>query len=265
MPKADVLPERTVVNETIRSPRYHQVYSILRNWIFDGTYPPGAKLPPESDLCDEFGVSRITSRKAIDLLVQENLIIRIQGKGTYVVEDLGDAPNIGDMEQLIRKTEKLAKKSKVDRIEIQDVIGDEEICKDLQIPKGSPLTEISFVRLSDGKPTGYRVSYIPKDRNLEITAKDLRTHQMLTLLEKKGVRIVGAHQLLGACLADPHKAAMLDTTVGAPLVRIRLVSIDGDARPVERSTAYYLADRYEHHVYLRRHSPDDGDLNTGTL
>jgi len=110
MARPDAYAERPIVtvNETIRSPRYHQVYSVLRGWIFDGTFPPGAKLPPESDLCEQFGVSRITSRKAIDLLVQENLIIRVQGKGTYVVDDLGDAPNIGDMEQLIRKTERLA-------------------------------------------------------------------------------------------------------------------------------------------------------------
>lgn len=271
MSRTDAAHERPIatVNETIRSPRYHQVYSTLRGWIFDGTFQPGSKLPPESDLCEEFGVSRITSRKAIDLLVQENLIIRVQGKGTYVVDDLGDAPNIGDMEQLIRKTEKLAKKSKVDRIEIKQVTGDEEICRDLQISKGSPVIEYSFVRLSDGKPTGYRVSYIPVARELDITAKDLRTHQMLTVLENKGVRISGAHQLLGACLADGHKAAMLDTTVGAPLVRIRLVTIDQDAKPVERSTAYYLAERYEHHIYLTRgRAPGDDsepDLKNGAL
>jgi GntR family transcriptional regulator len=269
MARSDTLNERppAKVNETIRSPRYHQVYSVLRGWIFDGTFPPGSKLPAESELCDEFGVSRITSRKAIDLLVQENLIIRIQGKGTYVVDDLGDAPNIGDMEQLIRKTEKLAKKSRVDRIEIKEIVGDEEICKDLQIPKGSSVVEIAFVRLTDGKPSGYRISYIPAERGLEITAKDIRTHGMLTLLEKKGVRIAGVHQLLGACLADPHKAGLLDTTVGAPLVRIRLVSIDADARPVERSTAYYLAERYEHHVYLRRDmdGAPDGELRGDSL
>jgi GntR family transcriptional regulator len=246
------LPAAPAVNESIRSPRYHQVYSILRGWIFDGTYRPGSKLPPEAELCEKFGVSRITSHKAIDLLVQENLLIRIQGKGTYVAEDLAHAPNIGDMEQLIRKTEKLAKKSKVDRIQIRNVTADEETARDLQIPKGAQVQEVSYVRFNDGKPSGYRVGYIPIERSIDVTVRDLRNHQMLTILEQKGVRISGAHQLLGACLADSHKAAMLDTTVGAPLVRIRLVVIDEEGKPVERSTAYYLADRYEHHVYLMR-------------
>ncbi|MBL8629302.1 MAG: GntR family transcriptional regulator [Rhodospirillaceae bacterium] len=269
MTKAETLSERPsgMVSETIRSPRYHQVYSILRGWIFDGTYQPGEKLPPESDLCEEFGVSRITSRKAIDLLVQENLIVRVQGKGTYVVDDLGDAPNIGDMEQLIRKTEKLSKKSKVEKIEIKTVTGDDEVCKDLQLAKGSQVIEVSFVRFMDGKPTGYRVSYLPAERNIDITAKDLRTHQMFKILESKGIQLSGAHQLLGACLADAHKAAMLGTTIGAPLVRIRLVTFDEDAKPVERSTAYYLAERYEHHVYLTRSGNADNeiDLKTGLM
>jgi GntR family transcriptional regulator len=243
------------VDESIKAPRYHQVYSTLRGWIFDGTCPPGSKLPPESELCDTFGVSRITSRKAIDLLVQEKLLIRIQGKGTYVVDDLAKAPNIGDIEQLIRKTEKLAKRSKLDRIEIQEVVGDDETCKDLNLSKGSKVTRISYVRLLDGQPVGYRISFLPAERGIDITAKDLRAHQMLTILEQKGVKISGADQLLGACLADSHKASMLNTTVGAPLVRIRMVIFDSATRPVERSTAYYLADNYEHHTYLMRTSP----------
>lgn len=244
-------PSRAI-DVNIKAPRYHQVYSAIRGWIFDATYPPGAQLPPESELCRVFGVSRITSRKAIDLLVQEGLLHRVQGKGTFVSDDLGSAPNIGDMEQLIRKTQRLAKKSRVGNIEIKEVAGDEETCRDLKVPTGSRLKAISYVRYMEDKPIGCRFSYIPVDRGIEITPKDLKHRQMLAVLEEKGVKISGVHQLLGACLADPLKASLLQTTVGAPLVRIRLIVLDDSARPVERSTAFYLADRYEHHVFLTR-------------
>lgn len=240
------------VNDSIRALRYHQVYSVIRGWIFDGTYPPGSKLPAEGELCEKFGVSRITSRKAIDLLVAEGLLTRVQGKGTYVAEDIGAAPNIGDMDQLIRKTSRLAKKTKVTDVRIREVTADDEICRDLNVRKGSTLRELSFVRTMEGKPTGYRVSYMPLDIASEITEGEIRSEPMLTILENHGVRVAGARQLIGACLADPQKAMLLNTTVGAPLVRIRLIVLDEDARPVERSTAYYLADRYEHHVYLTR-------------
>jgi GntR family transcriptional regulator len=248
------------VRESIKALRYHQVYSMIRGWIFDGTYPPGSKLPPEGELCKEFGVSRITSRKAIDLLVMEGLLSRVQGKGTYVAQDLGSAPNIGDMEQLMRKTARLAKKSRIDEVKVREVVADEETARDLKLRKGAKVREFSFVRQVEGRPTGYRISYVPMDVAPQIVPDELKTQQMLTVLEKHGVEVAGANQLIGATLADTQKAMLLDTTVGAPLVRIRLITIDADGRPVERSTAFYLADRYEHHVYLTRKAGKDSVL-----
>ena len=245
---------QSLIDESIKSPRYHQVYSLLKGWVFDGTYPPGSKLPAEFELCTTFGVSRITTRKAIDMLAAEKLLIRIQGKGTYVTEDLADAPNQGDMEQLIRKTTRLARNSKVKSVEIKEVTADEQTRTDLDLPEGSQVQQISFVRHSGGAPVGYRVAYVRGDLGLNFTVEELKKEQMLSLLEKKGVKISGADQLLGASLADSRKASLLNTTVGAPLVRIRLVVFDDCRMPIERSTAYYLAERYEHHVYLSRSS-----------
>jgi GntR family transcriptional regulator len=250
----------TAVNDSIKALRYHQVYSTIRGWIFDGTYPPGARLPAESELCERFGVSRITSRKAIDLLVQEGLLKRIQGKGTYVSEDLARAPNIGDMDQLIRKTERLSKKSRVDNIRIREVEGDEETCRDLGLRKGSKVREVSFVRSMEGRPIGYRISYHPMDLPFQLEESDIKAHQMLSVFEQHGIKVNAAHQLIGASLADTQKATLLNTTVGAPLVRIRLIVLDEEGKAVERSTAYYLADRYEHHVYLTRRGKSESGI-----
>ncbi len=249
---------------SIRPLRYHQVYSVIRGWIFDGVYAPGDRLPAEGELCERFNVSRITSRKAIDLLVAEGLLTRVQGKGTYVAEDIGAAPNIGDMDQLIRKTTRLSKKSRVTNVRIREVTADDEICRDLQVRKGSKVREISFVRTMDSKPTGCRISYMPLDVAPNLTADEIKSETTLTLLEKHGITVSGARQLIGACLADPNLATQLGVTVGAPLVRIRLIVLDDENRAIERSTAYYLADRYEHHVYLTRnsirHTPQNSPL-----
>ncbi len=246
----------------IRPLRYHQVYSVIRGWIFDGAYAPGSRLPAEGELCERFNVSRITSRKAIDLLVAEGLLSRVQGKGTYVSDDIGAAPNIGDMDQLIRKTSRLAKKSRVNNVRIREVIADDETCRDLQIRKGSKVRETSFVRTVDSKPTGYRISYTPLDVAPAISAEEVKGETMLQLFEKHGVAVSGARQLIGACLADPNLATQLEAPVGAPLVRIRLIVLDDENRAIERSTAYYLADRYEHHVYLTRNSIRNTPLNS---
>ena len=83
---------REPVDNSLRSPRYIQVYAAIRDWIYQGTYKPGQRLPTEGELCELFGVSRITTRKAVDMLVDEELVVRQPGRGTFVVEDLADAP-----------------------------------------------------------------------------------------------------------------------------------------------------------------------------
>lgn len=250
-----------IVSDSIKALRYHQVYSIIRGWIFDGTYAAGAKLPPEGELCEQLGVSRITSRKALDLLVSEGLVIRIQGKGTFVSTDLRNAPVVGDMEQLVGKVNRLASRSKVVNVQMREVQADPDTCRDLGLKKDSTVRELLFVRTIEGKPAGYRHSFIPLDVAPDITAEEIRKKPMLQLFEDHGFEISAADQLVGACLADTQKAMLLDTTVGAPLVRIRLVLMDADKRPIERSTRYYLADRYEHHLYLTR----SAGLNTSNL
>ena len=72
------------MHTAIASPRYHQVYVTLRTWVRDGTYKPGEQIPTEPQLCEMFGVSRITVRKAIDNLAKEGWLLRQQGRGTFV-------------------------------------------------------------------------------------------------------------------------------------------------------------------------------------
>lgn len=250
--------------ESIRPPRYQAVYSALRGWIMDGTYPPGSRLPSESILCETLNVSKVTTTKALNLLVQEKLLIRIQGKGTFVVDDVALAIGVGDMSQLMRRTERLYHHSKVGHVEIRTVTANEQISSDLQIDPGSEVQEVSYVRFIEGDPVGYRISHVPIRPRLEINEADVLGLPLYLMLEKRGVPVSGAHHMVGACLADTQKAALLNVVVGAPLVRIRLLVLDEHHVPIERSTAYYLADRYEHHVYLARHE-DEGESMTSAF
>jgi GntR family transcriptional regulator len=244
-----------VINPATKAPRYHQLYTILRGWIFGGTYGPGARIPSEHELCKTFGVSRMTSHKAIDMLVKEGLLTRTQGKGTFVATDLGDAPHVENMEHLVRQTVRLAKRSRVTKVTIREVTAPDDVCEDLKLPRGSRVREIAYVRCLDDGPIGYRRSYVPLDPRLNIVPRDLTSKPMLKVFESKGINVMGAEQLIGACLADSTLAALLNTGVGAPLVRVRLITFEDSGRPIERSTLYNLAEKYEHHIYLAAQSP----------
>ena len=240
------------VDHSLRSPRYIQVYSAIRNWIYQGTFKPGHRLPTEAELCALFAVSRITTRKAVDMLVDEELVTRQAGRGTFVVEDLADAPVLGDMEQLLRKVERLGKNTRVATPEIEEIAADAETRKDLRLPDGARVQRASHVRLLNREPIGYVVTYVPAALKVRFKLSELNDSPMLTLLERKGVDIASCDQVITATLADGRLASLLNTTVGAPLIHIRLMVFDTRRRPVERLTAWYRGDHYHHHVHLTR-------------
>jgi GntR family transcriptional regulator len=242
------------MDQAVKSPRYITVYATIRDWIYQGTYKPGSQLPTEGELCQLFGVSRITTRKAVDMLVDEALVVRQPGRGTFVVEDLADAPITGDMEQLLRKVERLGKNTRILRPEIQQVVADEETRRDLDLKEGAKVQRASHVRLLNREPIGYVVTYIPADLEVRFDLNELNESPMLTLLERKGVDVASCDQIIGATLADARLAALLNTSIGAALVHVRLVVFDSRRRPVERLVAWYRADHYHHHVHLTRKS-----------
>jgi GntR family transcriptional regulator len=249
-----VVRNNELIDHAIKSPRYIQVYSTVRDWIYQGSYKPGSRLPTEEELCRLFRVSRITTRKAVDMLVDEGLVVRQPGRGTFVVEDLADAPVLGEMDQLLRKVERLGKTSRIAQAEVTEIDADPETAKDLGLASGARVQRASHVRLTDKRPVGYVVTYIPASLKVRFDLSELNESPMLNLLERKGVDIASADQVIGATLADARLASLLNTTVGAPLVNIRLVVFDSQRRPVERLVAWYRGDYYHHHVHLTRKS-----------
>lgn len=238
--------------QALHRPRYIKVYATIRDWISQGTYRTGSQLPTESELCGLFQVSRITTRKAVDMLVDEGLVTRQPGRGTFVVDDLADAPVTGDMEQLLRKVQRLDNNTQIVDTALEEVVADAATAKDLALESGSHVLRATHLRLLDGQPIGYVEAFVPADLGLRFTASEIRQHPLLILLERKGIKVSAADQLIGAALADTRMARMLGTTVGAPLVKIQLIVFDDSQRPVERMVAWYRADHYQHHVYLTR-------------
>lgn len=231
-------------------PRYVQAYTALRNWIQQGVYLQGAQLPSEPELCKLFGVSRITVRAAVELLEKEGLVARRQGRGTFVNAISPDIPSRGDFAELVRRLRQLDTKTTFKDIQIATREADESVARDLQIDPGDKIIEARFTRLRDGQPLGVTVITVPQHLGVEITLDDLRNAPAATILQSKGFEILGAHQLIGATLADAAIAAALDTIVGAPIVHVRLLVLDLFSKPIELLTAYYLADRHVHHVFL---------------
>ena len=238
------------VDESLHSPRYVQVYTALKDWIHQGAYAPGGRLPSEPELCELFAVSRITVRAAVEMLEKQGLVERKQGRGTFVAEGVDSAPSRGDFSELVRRLRQLDARSAMQDVRIEHVAADDALARDLHLPVGADVLQASFVRVRDDAPIGYTTLAISGQLGVELTTADLTLGPAPTLLQGKGFEILGAHQLSCATLADSRLAGLLKTTVGAPLVHVRLQVLDLSSRPIELLSAYYRADSYVHHVFL---------------
>jgi GntR family transcriptional regulator len=234
------------------APRYHQVYVTLRAWVRDGTYPPGAQIPTEPELCEIFGVSRITVRKAIEDLAREGWLVRQQGRGTFVQMSAGREASLLDIAAVRGQVADLAAATEVKGLVVRDIDPDEETRAALDLPPDGRVQRASHVRVLHGVPLGYITTFVPLDIAARIEVADMAQRPMLELLGSAGVDIREAEQLIGATLAGVEAARALGVEVGAPLLRLVRVVFDSKGRPVERVIALYRADAYQYRMRLGR-------------
>lgn len=235
-------------------PLYHQVFGILRQRIVDGVYAVGDQLATEDVLADEFDVSRATVRQAVGELVSQGLVTRKQGRGTFVQggADPGQHKRIvGDLSDLIlgmRSTE-------LRHIELEhDVPVSPRIRKLLNTeePTGSVIRR---VRAMNGEIFAYTVQHLAPAFAGYVTKEELEELGLLTLLERKGVRLGRATQSIRAQLADPAVANRLEVGMASAILYAERLLTSEDGSPVEFVEGWYRGDAYEWRstFSIRRH------------
>jgi len=244
--------DKSSVSSTLRVPLYHQIYLILRQQILDGDLAFEDRLPSEQELINEYDVSRITARRALDELASEGLVKRSRGKGTHVQFKRPTHPLESSVEGLLENLLAMGLETTVKLLEFEYVAANEEVAKALNCPPGTILQRAVRVRNLEAGPFSYLVTYVPQEIGRNYDANDLATQPLLQLLERSGVVVQGASQTISASLADADIAAHLDTQAGAALLEIRRIVTDANSQPVEYIRALYRPDRYQYQMVLSR-------------
>lgn len=232
------------------SPRYHQVYVTLRTWVLEGTYKAGDQIPTEPQLCEMFGVSRITVRKAIDNLSREGWLLRQQGRGTFVQLSASRASASTDLESIRHRVADLAAATEVRDLRVAEVIPDEETTAALALEEDERVQRASHVRTLKGVPLGFITTWVPLSIAERVESRDMARQPMFELLVTAGIRVARADQYIGATLAGLELSRMLEIEIGAPVLRLARIVFDVSGRPVERVVALYRADAYQYHMQL---------------
>lgn len=232
-------------------PLYYQVREDIRRRIETGEWRPGNPIPSESELQSMYGVSRATIRQALIEIVREGLLIRKQGRGTFVAPQ-----KIAEMlPRLVSFTEEMkrrgltpsTRRTKVDILpkapkRVQEALG---------TPPDETFLRIERVRCADGRPIVLLVSYLPGSLGID-PAEDF-SGSLYELLEVKySIRLGEALQVIEAGVADETLAEQLEIDEGDPILVIRRSTFSRSKAPVEYVEGFYAAERYRYSIRLER-------------
>ena len=242
-----------VVDQNSPIPYYVQVKEALRQRIQQGEWMRGDQLPVDLELCQMFGVSRTVIRQALNELVNEGLVIRRKGKGTFVAE-----PKIG--ESLVQKLTGFYQ-DMVDRghAPVSRVLKQEAtpasplVAAFLEIAPGTPVIEIERVRFVQDEPIVLVTTYMPQVLCPELLNEDLTHQSLYAYLERRyNLVTVRGHRTLEAVPANEYEANFLQVKRGAPLILLDSVSYLEDGTPLEYYHALHRGDRSKFEVELLR-------------
>jgi GntR family transcriptional regulator len=232
------------------SPLYQQIKVLILQSLQGGEWKPGEAIPSEMDLAARFRVSQGTVRKAIDELAAENLLVRRQGKGTFVathaaqhvqyrflrlLPDSGDTTTEGPAERRI--------------IDCKKQRAPADIARALGLRSGDAVLQVRRVLAFQGVPTILEDLWLPAAPFKGLTAERLDAYRgpMYALFETEfGVRMVRAEEKIRALAATAAAAGMLNVPVGSPLLSVERIAYTYNDLPIEVRRGLYRTDTHHY-------------------
>ncbi len=239
------------INYGSKIPLYHQLYEILHEKILSKELKPGDMVPPESELIQDYHVSRITVRKVLDMLVKEGLIFRQRGRGTFVAH-----PKLEHgLSRIVNFTEDMRQRGFKPSSTVLFsglVPATEYIAEKLSIELDEELTRLDRLRLADNEPMCLERSYFIHRFCPGILNHNFAETSLREIKERDyGIKWSRATQMIKAINASKDIADPLMMKRNAAILYIERVSYSQDDRPIEFLEAHYRADRYSLHNELQ--------------
>ncbi len=233
---------------------------MLREQIARGTLVAGAMLPSEDVLCEQYGVSKITIRRAIADLRAQGLLTSRQGRGTSVASSL---PEQAAPQGLLESLSRTAQETEAVILGVGLGTPPPTIARQLGLTPEQPAIYADRLRLRIGTPVMVTKSWVPEEIGKGITAEELSKRALFDLLMARGVRFGRVVQEITAVIASPRYADHLVTEVGSPLVRLSRLLFDQNGTPVQHLTVHLRPDRSRIMMDIR---PDAmNTLSAGTV
>lgn len=235
------------------APRWLQLVEIFRRAIEAGEFPVGSTLPTEAEINDQFGVSRTTTRSAMQHLVQEGLITRRAGIGSVVVDTRVDQP----VNHIRSFSEDMRSRGMEPGYEVLGsgmAVASHEATQALGIPSGDTPFYVERLLKANERLIGYSISWVRPDifgAKAPPSADQLAEGSLYDWLRTElGIEIAGGVEHIEASLAPPEVCHHLDVTEQDPVLVARRVARSRQGLPIEFAIVTYRSDRYRFRVEL---------------
>jgi GntR family transcriptional regulator len=223
---------------------YIQIHNKIRQDIEAGKWQIGDRIPSERDLAVVFNVSRMTLRQAIQTLVDEGILERRIGAGTYVAnqkvqEKVSGVTSFTDV--MIAQGKQPSSRTISYHVAKPSLSESEK----LHLKDGAQVLRMERVRYGDSVPISFEVATVPYDLVKDFSKSEVTKSLYHTLESKGGYVIGGAQQMVSAMLASERIAEYLEIKRGSAILRLRQVSFLQDGRPFEYVRTQYVGERFE--------------------
>ena len=227
------------------SPLYRQIKDFLIRSLQEGEWGPGDAIPSEGELATRFNVSQGTVRKAIDEMAAENLLVRRQGKGTFVATH-DDPRSFYRFLRLVPNDGKSVQ-SVSDPFCCETVAAGQDVAAVLGVAVGGPVILVKRVLRFNGEPVVFDRIYLLADLFKGLSLDGLRAGErsLYSLFESDyGVRMINAEEHLRAVAADEQSASLLGVEPGEPLLLVERTAYTYGNKPVEWRLGLYCTRRH---------------------
>ena len=217
-------------------PLYYQIREDIREKINSKEYPPNSMIPTEAELCEYYGVSRVTVRRAVLDLVQEGLLNRGKGKGTFVSENYG-LTEVNGVQSFTQELLGLNMRPSAKLLGCKIRPADSALRQNLQLEEGEKVVTISRLRLVNGEePCMVEVMNFPYKLVPDIEKEDLSQSVYQLLKNKYQCEVVYATDIMEPIIIGEYESRLLELEMPTAGMRTNRLGYDSCRRPIEYTT-----------------------------
>ncbi len=232
------------LDKTSFTPLYFQIQTNLLKMIKSGELRAGDPVPSEEELSRVYGVSRMTTRQALQSLKNQGYATGQKGRGTFVTQPKVEK-DIAHLSGFTAEMRTLGMRASSRVLEAVSAAADDDVATQLQVLPGAPIFRLVRLRFADGMPMAIEEGSLSRERFPGIETVDFRNASLYqTLRERYGVTINSADEILEARAANRKESELLEIPPRSSLLVISRILRSADGKPIEAARSLYRGDRY---------------------